>query len=127
MPVRAGLYDSDSVLVQEHGNPFTAAGTFNAKRSREKTFGVLPILIQASCMDTLDELGAARAAILAAGRSDLDARLGKFPFDQQEALRRAKALDAVRDRPSEKLALLRKWTEEFRSEYAALREAAQQK
>jgi hypothetical protein len=125
MPVSAGLYDSDPLLVQERGDPFTAAGTFNAKRSREKTFGILPLLIQASCMDTLDELKAARAAILAAGRADLDARLGKFPFGQQEALRRAKALDAVKDRPSEKLALLRTWTEEFRSEYVALRTAAQ--
>jgi ABC-type glycerol-3-phosphate transport system substrate-binding protein len=126
MPVQAGLYQSDPMLSGKP-DPFTAAGTFNAKRSREKTFGILPMLIQSSCMDTLDELRAARAAIIAGGRSDLDARLGKFPFDQLEALRRARALDALKDHPAERLSLLRSWTAAFRDEYRALREAAAEK
>ncbi len=76
-----------------------------------------------SCMDVLEELRDTRAAILASARAaELDAKLGMFPFDQKEALRRANTWkDST---PLQRLALQREWTEQFRREYRALRDQA---
>ena len=58
--------------------------------------------------------------ILAHGRADLDAKLGRFPYDQKEALRRAKQWkDAT---PVARLGLMRDWTRQFHDEYRHLRE-----
>jgi hypothetical protein len=62
-------------------------------------------------MDLLDDL-----------RETRDAKLGVFPFDQAEALRRARQWQAAP--PLERLRLQRSWTSEFREEYRQLRDAA---
>jgi hypothetical protein len=92
--------------------------------AREQTFGILGELIQFSCMDLLDDLRQTRQTILAHHRADLDARLGKFPFGQKEALARGKKWGAAT--PLQRLDLRRQWTEEFRAEYQKLRESAEQ-
>ncbi len=123
LPVRADLFQDDPEL-RKRADPF-AAGGFNTSRKRTATFSFLPDLIQCSCMDTLEDLRAARLAITKAGRADLDAKLGKFPFDQKVALEKSKQLAALKEKPAERLALLRKWSEEFREEYRELREEAE--
>jgi hypothetical protein len=89
-------------------NPFTASGSFNTSNARKATFNILGELIQMSCMDLLDELGETRRAIVAANRADLDAKLGAFPFDQAEALSRARQWRAAP--PLEKFRPPRFWT-----------------
>ncbi|HSV15072.1 MAG TPA: extracellular solute-binding protein [Tepidisphaeraceae bacterium] len=104
-------------------NPYTAAGGFNKSPAREKTFGIIGELIQASCIDPLDDLRETRRIILASPRAaELDAKLGMFPFDQKEALSRGakyRAASAI-----DRLAMMRNWTAEFRAEYRRLREEA---
>jgi hypothetical protein len=65
-----------------------------------------------SCIATLEDLR--RVPV-----DQLD-KLGKFPFDQAEALARAKRWTTAT--PAERLSLQRRWTEEFRVEYRKLRD-----
>ena len=81
--------------------------------------------------DVLPELVAARDAIRAvpdpAKAAALEAKLGKFAFDQAEALKRLKAYQGTKEVPTpplEKLKLLRGWTSDFKAEYEALRREA---
>jgi iron(III) transport system substrate-binding protein len=104
-------------------NPYQMAGGFNKSPAREKTFAIIGELIELSCMDLLDDLRATRAAILRSPRRDeLEAKLGRFPFDQVEALRRLKEWSSAN--PARRLELQRIWTQEFREEYRRLREEA---
>ena len=104
-------------------NPYAASGGFNTSRDRTATSGIISELIQASCIDPLDELRETRSAILASPKAqEIDARLGRFPFDQQEALARRKRYRSAD--PLDRLSLLRQWTEDFREEYRRLREEA---
>jgi hypothetical protein len=122
LPVMASLYETDPRLKGK-ANPFKAAERFNTSSSRKKTFRILGELIQMSCMDVLGDLRETRRVILASPRAaELDAKLGRFPFDQQEALRREKRWNAAS--PVDRLALQRQWTNEFREEYRSLREEA---
>ena len=75
-----------------------------------QTFVILAKLIELSCIDLLDELRETRRAIIEAKRADLDARLGIFPFDQQEAIRRGSLWD--KSSAIQRLELERKWKED---------------
>ena len=124
LPVRQSSY-ADMTHFTDPVNPFTEAGGFNTSNARKKTFGILGELIQWSCIDLLDELKQTRRAILQSPRAkELDARLGKFPFDQKEAL--ARAAEYAKATQARKLELARKWTDEFREEYRRLRQEAAQ-
>lgn len=122
LPIQASLYATDPALKGK-ANPFSAAAGFNTSAARKRTFRILGEIIQMSMMDVLDDLREARRVILASPRAaELGAKLGTFPFDQQEALRREKRwTDAS---PVQRLALQRQWTAEFREEYRMLREEA---
>lgn len=123
LPIQASLYETDPTLKGK-ANPFKAAEGFNTSAARKRTFRILGELIEFSCMDVLDDLRETRRIILASPRAaELDAKLGNFPFDQQEALRREKQWYSAA--PVDRLALQRKWTNEFREEYRKLREEAQ--
>jgi ABC-type Fe3+ transport system substrate-binding protein len=125
LPVRRSVY-ADMTNFTDPVNPFEESSSFNTSPARTKTFGIIGELIQASCMDVLDELKETRAEILASpNAASLDALLGKFPFDQREALRRLALYGKAS--PIEKLRLMEQWTEDFRGEYAALREQARRK
>ena len=68
-------------------NPFKAASSFNKSNDRERTFPIIGELIQASCIDLLDELRHTRQAILTSPiAKELDALLGRYPFDQRRQL-----------------------------------------
>jgi len=121
LPIAPDLY-RDLTNFTDKVDVFRSAGTFNSQRSRTKTWGIIDVLIQVSCMDLLDDLRATRKAITDAGRNDLDARLGIFPFDQQEALNRAKAWKSAT--PLQQIELQRRWRDEFRKEYEALKTEA---
>ena len=101
-------------------NPFQQAGGFNTSSARKKTFTILGELIEFSCIDLLDELRETRAAILASPRAaELDAKLGRFPFDQKEAIKRASDWSVAG--PAKRLELQRRWTDEFREEYRKMK------
>jgi hypothetical protein len=105
-------------------NPYENSGDFNTSRDRTRTFSIIGELIQISCIDLLDELRETRAAVLASSRAkELDEKLGTFPFDQTEALRRMQLW--TQSTPLERLQLQRQWTEQFRAEYASLRKSAE--
>lgn len=124
LPVRRSVY-ADMAGFTDPVNPFEQTTSFNTSRARTRTFDILGELIQASCMDLLDELKATRAVILASPKAaELDAKLGTFPFDQQEALKRSEQYRNAS--PVGKLELMRTWTSEFREEYRQLRRMAQQ-
>ena len=121
LPIRPDVYNNPDST--DHVNPFLTVGGFNKSNAREKTNSILGELVAASCINLLTELRQTRAAILRSDEPEvLTAKLGHFPFDQKEALRRgetyknASALDRVH--------LLAQWTDEFRQEYRALREEA---
>lgn len=122
LPVSPSAY-ADMSHFTDPINPYSGTVGFETDNGRKGTFTILGELIQMSCIDLLDELKETRRAIVAAGRDDLDAKLGLFPFDQKEALRRAELWQ--KSRPVDRLELQRKWTEEFRQEYRRLREAAE--
>jgi iron(III) transport system substrate-binding protein len=122
LPIMKSVYD-DPTNFTDPVNPYASSGNFNTSRQRTKTFSIIGELIQMSCIDLLDELRNTRAAVLASSRSgELDEKLGTFPFDQSEALRRMEIWS--KSTPLERLSLQRKWTEEFRQEYHHLREEA---
>lgn len=123
LPIRPDVYNDMSKFT-DPVNPYLAAGGFNKSSARERTFPILGELIQSSCIDVLDELREARRAILASPRAtELDARLGLFPYDQKEALARAARFKSAA--MIDRLEMQRAWTEEFRQEYRTLREEAQ--
>ncbi len=125
LPIAPGAYGDLSECVDKV-NPFAMNLGFAKSLEREKTFGFLGDLVAMSCMDLLPELRDTREAILKSPRrAELDGRLGMFPFDQTEALRRAKLLKGAN--ADQRLELLRGWTNEFRKEYAELKEAARKR
>ena len=122
LPIRRDAY-VDMSTHTDAVNPFKSASQFNKSNAREKTFGILGDMIQYSCIDLLDELRQTRALILQSPRrEELDRKLGRFPLNETEALARAKQWKAAT--VPQRLALQRQWTDEFRSEYAALRAEA---
>jgi ABC-type Fe3+ transport system substrate-binding protein len=122
LPIVPSVYEHNEDFTDKV-NPFKESAGFNKSIAREKTFGILGELIQYSCIDLLDDLRETRAAVLASPRAaELDQKLGRFPFDQKEALRRAVLLKQAS--PAKRLELQRQWTEAFRREYANLREEA---
>ena len=121
LPIMPSVYGNPNFVDKD--DPFKESGGFNKSDAREKTFGILGELIEASCMDPLDELRATRMAILRSPRAaQLDAKLGVFPFDQQEALRRLAVWKKAS--PVEQLKLMRDWTAAFQDEYRQLRAEA---
>jgi ABC-type Fe3+ transport system substrate-binding protein len=124
LPIMPSVYESPRDFT-DRVNPFDASFAFASSNERKRTFPILGELIEVSCINLLEELRDTRAAILASSRrAELEARLGAFPFDQQEALaRQAKFLDR-KTTALEKVELKRRWQEEFRREYAGLRAEA---
>jgi spermidine/putrescine-binding protein len=123
LPIMPSVY-SDLTNFTDKEDPFKSAGGFNKSAAREHTFGIIGELIETSCMDCLDELCQTRKEIRKSKRvKELDARLGMFPFDQKEALRRGDLYKTAN--PVQKLALKRAWVEEFESEYQRLRVEAE--
>jgi ABC-type Fe3+ transport system substrate-binding protein len=124
LPIMPSVY-SDNANFTDKVKPFEQAGGFNTSNARKGTFSILGELIEFSCIDLLDELRATRAAILRSPRAaELEAKLGRFPFDQKEAIRRLKEWKSAG--PARQLELQRRWTEAFREEYRRLREEAAQ-
>src|SRR5205823_1185210 len=122
LPVMKAIYDSPRDFT-DAVNPYVASAGFNTSRSRTATFGIVAELIQMSCIDLLADLRETRAVVLASSRSSaLDDQLGTFPFDQREALNRAKQWAVAS--PLEQIELQRQWTQQFRDEYRRLREEA---
>jgi iron(III) transport system substrate-binding protein len=124
LPVMPSLYDPPNNRdFTDPVNPYAISSSFNSSNGRKRTFTILGELIQVSSMDVLGELRDTRAMIAASPRAaELEAKLGKFPFDQREALARAERLGKA---PAiERLAMLRQWTNDFRAEYRRLREEA---
>ena len=125
LPIRRSVYDHPDGFI-DHTNPYLAAGDFNTSSQRTSTFGLMDELIALSCIDLLSDLRETRKEILASPRArELDARLGRFPIDQEAS--RA-AVGAYRKMlsgdPREWLDLQRKWLDVFRGEYRSLRELA---
>jgi spermidine/putrescine-binding protein len=123
LPIRESVF-AEMRDFTDQVNPYKAAGGFNKSNAREKTWGVLGELIEASCISLLEELRETRKAILASPRAkELDAKLGRFPFDQKEALRR---FEEWKKAPAgRRLEVKRRWEAEFREEYRRLKEAAE--
>jgi iron(III) transport system substrate-binding protein len=120
LPIMPSVY-AHSENFTDQVNPFAQAGGFNTSAARKKTFSILGELIEFSCIDLLDELRDTRTAILASPRAaELDAKLGRFPFDQKEAIRRLAEWSAATQ--ARRLELQRRWTSEFREEYRRLKE-----
>ncbi len=125
LPIMPSIY-SEVANFTDQVNPYAAAGGFNKSNAREQTFKILGELIQASCMNCLEDLRETRKEILASSRAaELDDDLGTFPFDQQEALRRLAIYGKAK--PVDQLKIMRGWTQDFRDEYKRLREKAQGK
>jgi ABC-type Fe3+ transport system substrate-binding protein len=125
LPIMPSVYDDMSNFT-DPDNPYASSGGFNKSDAREHTFGILGELIEDSCINCLPELQQTRKEILKSKHArELDARLGMFPFNQQEALRRAAVFKTAS--PVDQLALKRAWTEEFKAEYATLRTEAELK
>lgn len=104
-------------------DPFGENFAFASSPSRTRTLSFLGELIDVSCSGLLDELRECRRAIeRSPRREELLAKLGRFPFDQSEALRRAAEFDKAS--AVQKLELKRRWQQEFRDEYARLRDEA---
>ena len=123
LPVMKSVYDRPTDFT-DPVNPYLTSRNFNTSRSRTASSVILGELIQMSCIDLLDELRETRAAIFASSRAaELDRELGKFPFDQREAL--ARAAKWFKATPLERIEMQRNWTNDFREEYRRLRAAAQ--
>jgi hypothetical protein len=112
LPVIASLYDTDPALKGK-ANPFKAGRAVQHIFVPEEDVPRSRRPVQMSCMDVPGDLRQTRQVILASPRAaELDAKLGTFPFDQQEALRRDKQWGDAS--PVDRLALQRQWTNEFR-------------
>jgi len=107
-------------------NPYRLAEDFVYQpRWTGRHFGLLRDLVRAMCLDSLDELQAAWAAILSAGGPDANpaamALLEQFP-DRPEPLTWRSGLDY--GARHERLDYLRAWTNFFRQAYRAARARA---
>ena len=124
LPVMPTLFDPPNNRdFTDPVNPYAISSSFNSSNARKRTFTILGELIQVSCMDVLDELRETRAAIESSPHAaELEAKLGRFPFDQKEALSRAERLGKAT--AIERLSMLREWTNDFRNEYHQLRAEA---
>ncbi len=109
LPIMKSVYDRPLDFT-DAVNPYIASGTFNTSRSRTATSPIVGDLIYMSCIATHDDLRR-----VPAGKLD---KLGVFPFDQKEALTRAKRWASAT--PADRLSLQREWTEDFRDEYRNL-------
>ena len=120
LPIMPAIYTTTADLV-DRDNPYTDSNGFNKSTARENaTFSILGELIQASCMNCLDELRETRRVIDASPHAkELEAKLAVFPFDQVQAHQRQ--VDYRKASPLEKLAMMRAWTAEFQNEYRTLR------
>jgi iron(III) transport system substrate-binding protein len=124
LPIAPSVY-TQSANFTDKVNPFLAAQGFNTSTARKKTFPILGELMEFSCIDLLDELRATRAAIERSPHArELDAQLGRFPFDQKEAIRRGDEWKAAL--PARQLELQRTWTNDFRLEYQRLLKQSEQ-
>ena len=124
LPIRRDSY-ADMSNFSDQVNPFQAASSFNKSNDRERTYPIIGELIQASCIDLLDDLTTTRKLILTSPRAAaLDAQLGRFPFDQKEAKNRMAKFRAKETTISEKLSMQRSWSLDFRGEYLKLRNSA---
>jgi ABC-type Fe3+ transport system substrate-binding protein len=125
LPIMPSVYDDMSDFTDKD-NPYTSAAGFNKSPKREGTFGILGEIIDASCVDCLPELQQTRKVIESMKngnrRRELEARLGRFPYDQKEALVRGAIWKKAS--PVEQLAIKRAWTDEFKAEYERLRTEA---
>jgi iron(III) transport system substrate-binding protein len=122
LPIMPSVYQNAQNFT-DPVNPFGERFAFRSSPELMKTFPIVGELIEASCMNLLDELRATRKAIIASPRrAELEKRLGTFPFDQKEALARQKSYAAAT--ALEKLEMKRHWQEKFREEYRALRDEA---
>jgi ABC-type Fe3+ transport system substrate-binding protein len=121
LPIAPSIYN-DPANMTDQVNPFTGTLGFATSDARRKTFPFMGVLLQVSCIDLLDELRETRLAIDKRGRADLLARLGMFPFDQAEAMKRASGYFSAN--PLQQLEMERKWEMEFKNEYAELRDEA---
>jgi hypothetical protein len=126
LPIMPSIYTAVPDLVDKD-DPFKSSGGFNKSPAREDaTFSILGELIQASCINCLDELRETRREILASPhKAELEEKLAVFPFDQVEAHRRQLAYGSAS--PIKKLAMMRKWTQDFQDQYALLRAQANKK
>ena len=120
LPIAPSIYNDLSNFT-DPVNPFGGNLAFDTSNARRKTFPILGELIRMSCIDLLDELRETRAAIDRTGRKDLEAKLGVFPFDQAEALKRMEQWNKAT--PLERLELERRWKYEFKEEYRKLRDS----
>jgi len=125
LPIRRSVYDHPEHFT-DYTNPYLAAGDFNTKADRTSEFGLMDELIAISCIDLLPELRETRREILASPRArELDARLARFPVDEEASRRGVAAYrKMLSGDPREWLDLQRQWLELFRSEYRGLRELA---
>jgi iron(III) transport system substrate-binding protein len=124
LPIRPSVY-ADTTNFTDKVNPFTTAAGFNTRKDRTDTKRFLGPMIQASCIDLLDELRGTRRAIEASPRAaELTAKLAEFPFGEVEAKARLEKYKAAS--PIVRLGLMRQWTRAFADEYAGLRAAAKQ-
>lgn len=121
LPIAPSIYNDLSNFT-DPVNPFSGNLAFDTSNARRRTFPILGELIRMSCIDLLDELRETRAAIERAGRKDLEAKLGVFPFDQAEAMRRMNAWQTAT--PLQRLELEREWKGQFKEEYERLRKLA---
>jgi len=126
LPIMPQIYLSVPDLVDKD-NPYASSGGFNKSSAREDpTFSILGELIQASCINCLDELRETRREILASPHAaELEEKLAVFPFDQTEAHRRQVAYGSAS--PVDKLAMMRQWTQDFQDQYKDLRDQANKK
>ena len=122
LPIRRDVYLTPTDFT-DRVDPFGGNFAFASSPNRNRTLSFLGELIEMSCANLLEELRDTRRAIeQSARREELLAKLGRFPFDQKEALRRAAEFDKAS--AVQKLELKRRWQEEFRAEYIHLREEA---
>ncbi len=123
LPIMPSVYKTVPDLV-DTDDPYESSGGFNKSPAREDaTFSILGELIQASCVNCLDELRETRQEILVSPRAaELAAKFAVFPFDQAEAHKRQVAYGSAS--PVDKLAMMRNWTREFQDQYKALRQQA---
>jgi len=121
LPIMKSVYDSPTNFT-DTVNPYVASAGFNTRPDRSVTAPIVASLVQMSCIDLLDDLRTTRRTVLNSRATELDAKLGTFPFDQREAIIRAKNWRASTS--LQRLDLQREWTQEFRTEYANLRNSA---
>ncbi len=116
LPIRPDVYPLFGKDFTDQVNPFTQNSGFNKSNAREKSYPFLGDLIEMSCMDPLDLLVTARTVLRSRGDGpQADMPLARFPFDQNEAMRRWAVYRSATVR--EKLRWRREWTAQFASEY----------